>query len=59
MVEQHHLSSYSLVWQKKHSLLIYSYRVELPTEKRVRKWGISLDNLMTDPLGNDFKRLNL
>ena len=36
-----------------------AYRVELPTEKRVRKWGISLDNLMTDPLGNDFKQLSL
>merc|ERR1711997_800995 len=25
--------------------------VELPTEKRVRRWGISPENLMTDPLG--------
>ena len=27
------------------------FSVELPTEKRVRRWGISLENLMTDPLG--------
>jgi hypothetical protein len=26
-------------------------RVEVPTEKRVRKWAISLEDLITDPLG--------
>ena len=35
------------------------FSVELPTEKRVRRWGISLENLMTDPLGKILKDLKL
>lgn len=32
-------------------LITRDYRVEVPTEKRVRKWAISLEELMSDPTG--------
>ena len=28
-----------------------TFRVDVPTEKRVRKWAISLEDLILDPLG--------
>jgi len=31
--------------------LFFFNRVDVPTEKRVRKWAISLEDLITDPLG--------
>ena len=30
---------------------MHFYRADLPTDKRVRKWGISLEDLITDQLG--------
>ena len=30
---------------------LFFYRVDTPTEKRVRKWELSLEDLALDPLG--------
>ena len=32
------------------------FRVDTPTEKRVRKWEISLEDLVVDPLGKSNNR---
>ena len=45
-------TTYEYQWEQLTFFLYFS--VELPTEKRVRRWGISLENLMTDPLGKKF-----
>ena len=29
----------------------YYFRVEVPTEKRVKRWALSMEELMSDPTG--------
>lgn len=38
-----------------HSGLFYFffYRVEVPTEKRVKRWALSMEEIMSDPTGNE------
>lgn len=37
--------------------LWYSFRVEIPTEKRVKRWALSMEELMSDPRGKICYRL--
>jgi len=32
--------------------LKWTFRVEIPTERRVKKWGISMEDLVFDPTGS-------
>ena len=36
--------------------MLLFFRVDTPTEKRVRKWEISLEDLVVDPLGKSNNR---
>ena len=36
--------------------MLLLFRVDTPTEKRVRKWEISLEDLVVDPLGKSNNR---
>jgi len=38
--------------------IFYMSRVDVPTEKRVKRWGLSMEELMSDPTGKLFDRIN-
>lgn len=47
-----------ILCDSKFDILLFKFHnfssVEVPTEKRVKRWGISMEEVMLDPTGNTF-----